>query len=156
MSYFDPLADVVSRDILEQVGRAELDAIHRGAGRLDESVLLHGVRTLVSLVRTEADEQAAAKAEERHSRLREHYRSLEQQLREQYEDSKTSLVREHDQALKAYKHVFDMLLHYRRKGTKRVPLQQLAMAMGVSLTDWHVEPDPRPFDSDPAVPATGS
>ena len=145
-SYFASLSDLVSPETLDQVAQAELDAIHRGAGRLDESVLLHGVRVLVQLAKEEARAEAQATLDKKHEQLREHYRELEVRTKEGTEKFRRYLVAQQERAVQSHNDVSEMVLHYRHKGTKRVPITELARAVGIALEDWSEQVEPHPFN----------
>jgi hypothetical protein len=132
--YFDTLADILPPGALDTVGKA-LDAYNReGAGRRDEPALLHGVRTLIELVRADERVTAEAAAELKHQRTKALYEQYTADNKAATERVRRRLTKDVEHALGAYKAVHDMALTARARGRKTLPAADVIEAVG--LDDW--------------------
>lgn len=126
--YFDPLADEVSGDAIAKAHAAMTAHIHHGAGRYDESTLLHGVRALVAAVRAEAEAHYGEQA--RKSReFNEGQRARREQENREWLRSMDGWIKE---AVAAHGRVHDLLLRVRRT-RKTIRVAELAEAMNFDL-----------------------
>jgi hypothetical protein len=141
--YFESLADILSPKIIEKIREAELDAIHRGAGKYDEPVLKHGIRTAIELVRAEAVAAETAQREAKHKQLSDHYRSLEKSLRESLEGARQDVYATSGHQLRVAGNLAKYVSHHRAKGSKLVRLEDLLTIMGWDAKDWHHEGESR-------------